>query len=222
MKYILAIDLGCVNDFAAIGLLELDGYIVNKLDPLRHASDPSRYIATYKLRKLERVPLGTSYPDLIIRIKNLLESPILFNRTTLVMDATGVGIGVVQFAIDAGLKPIGVTFTSGKSVGENDLGYTVPKLDLVMNMILCYESQKVQMSMQLENMEDFIHELKNFKMKKTNKGNDVAEAGKERDHDDLIIAVALALWYAEVILGGSKRLSDVKKDQDDYNVLYRK
>ena len=40
-------------------------------------------------------------------------------------------------------------------------------------------------------------ELLTFKVKITTAGNETFEAWRERDHDDLVLALAVALWYAE-------------------------
>lgn len=53
--------------------------------------------APLSLRHLERFPLGTSYPQIVERVRNMLATPPLFDRrVALVVDATGVGAGVVD------------------------------------------------------------------------------------------------------------------------------
>ena len=50
-----------------------------------------------------------------------------------------------------------------------------------------------------------VEELQNFKLKITTAGNDTYEAWRESDHDDLVLAVAMAAWY------GEKRLWSILK-----------
>jgi hypothetical protein len=40
-------------------------------------------------------------------------------------------------------------------------------------------------------------ELQNFRVKITAAANETFEAWRERDHDDLVLALALAAWHAE-------------------------
>jgi hypothetical protein len=40
-------------------------------------------------------------------------------------------------------------------------------------------------------------ELQTFKIKMTAAGNETLESWRERDHDDLVLAVALAAWAGE-------------------------
>ena len=42
-----------------------------------------------------------------------------------------------------------------------------------------------------------IEELQNFKVKFTRAGNDTYEAWRESDHDDLVLAAAMAAWFGE-------------------------
>jgi hypothetical protein len=42
-----------------------------------------------------------------------------------------------------------------------------------------------------------IEELQNFRIKFTRAGNDTYEAWRESDHDDLVLAAAMAAWFGE-------------------------
>ncbi len=42
-----------------------------------------------------------------------------------------------------------------------------------------------------------VEELQNFKLKITTAGNDTYEAWRESDHDDLVLAAAMAAWLCE-------------------------
>jgi hypothetical protein len=65
-------------------------------------------------RHIERIPLGTSYPDVIRRVVDVVNSPQLKGReTSLIVDATGVGVMLVDMLREANLSPIGVMSTSG-------------------------------------------------------------------------------------------------------------
>jgi hypothetical protein len=50
----------------------------------------------------------------------------------------------------------------------------------------------------LPEAENLAHELSSFKVKvNVNSGKETFESWRERDHDDLVLAVALAAWLGE-------------------------
>jgi hypothetical protein len=49
----------------------------------------------------------------------------------------------------------------------------------------------------LEQARDLLRELETFKVKVTESLNETFESWRERDHDDLVLALALAAWTAE-------------------------
>lgn len=80
------------------------------------------------VRHLERIPLGTSYPAVVERVKRNLgcfegrERP-----SELIVDSTGVGAPVVNLFKDADLdcRVIGVSITFGGQVSQGRDGYNV-------------------------------------------------------------------------------------------------
>ena len=50
---------------------------------------------------------------------------------------------------------------------------------------------------ELPEAEILVAELKAFSVKITQAGNETFESWRERDHDDMVLAVAMALWLAE-------------------------
>lgn len=80
------------------------------------------------LRHLERFPLGTPYPQIVERVRSMLATPPLFDRrVALVADQTGVGQGVVDMLVQAGLSPIPISIHGGDNVSLQHPGYRVPK-----------------------------------------------------------------------------------------------
>jgi hypothetical protein len=67
--------------------------------------------ALYRIGHLERLPLKTPYPAQIERVRYIMRH--LPRETNLVVDFTGVGRGIYDMLVDAGLSPIGVTIHSG-------------------------------------------------------------------------------------------------------------
>ena len=73
IDFIVGLDLGQAADYTALTILE------------RGAAD------VFHLRHIERPRLGTPYPAIVARVKELTETAPLAGRCVVVVDATGVG-----------------------------------------------------------------------------------------------------------------------------------
>ncbi len=152
------------------------------------------------LRHLERFELSTSYPTIVARVAALrATSPLSVDRSILVVDETGVGRPVVDMFKQAGQRPVPVTITAGftPKYDPADDSYTVPKRDLVTTMALLLEQHRLLIPPSLPLADLLTRELQAFKRKVTPAGSDSYAAGREGQHDDLVLAVALAAWYRD-------------------------
>ena len=77
----------------------------------------------------------------------------------------------------------------------------MPKRELVSNLAIQFQSERLKIAKALPEAAQLVEELQNFKMKITLAGNDTYEAWRESDHDDLVLAAAMACWYGEKRLG---------------------
>jgi len=185
-RFIMGVDLGQVQDYTAIAIIER---LFQEKEGLY-----------YHLRHLERLKLGTSYPDVVKRVINMLNTePLSEEGFYLVVDATGVGRPVTDLMMEEGLNGvIPVTITGGSEVTDDKDGYKVPKRDLVTNLQVLFQNKKLQIAEGLPNAKTLLEELMNFKVKISKTGHDSYEAWREGAHDDLVLAVALASWYGEL------------------------
>jgi hypothetical protein len=108
--YYLGLDLGQAQDFTAICIAERTELVRGNL-----AARPG---ATYQVRHLERPALGTPYPAIVARVRELVGRQPLRGQVTVVADATGVGAAVIDLLRDAHLDaPLyAVTITGGDTV----------------------------------------------------------------------------------------------------------
>ncbi len=98
----------------------------------------------------------------------------------------------------AKLKIIPVTITAGgKMSGSAFGGYNVPKKELVSNLVIVFQADRLKIARALPEAPVLVEELQNFKLKITTAGNDTYEAWRESDHDDLVLAAAMAAWLGE-------------------------
>ena len=173
--FILGLDLGQAQDPSAIGIVEQC-----ELD--------------LHLRHLERLPLGTAYPAVVEHVTGLMQA--LPARSALVVDAGGPGRPVVDAMRERGLEPIPVSITSGKRSRHARGMFYVPKRELVRGLVVAFENERLKIATGLPLAEAFMRELEAFRVQLTAKGRDTY-AARSGEHDDLVLAVALAVWRCQ-------------------------
>ncbi|HZZ80267.1 MAG TPA: hypothetical protein VFE62_17275 [Gemmataceae bacterium] len=180
MSWWLGLDLGQASDFSALARVE-------------------QVRGRCAVRHLERFPNGTPYTDVVARVRDVVAAPALAG-CTLVPDATGVGRAVVDLLLQAGLaaRVLPVTITAGKRVTSDGRGgANVPKKDLVAAVQAARRDPRLEVASSLPLAQVLVRELEAFTVKITDSGNETFGADKDRSHDDLVLAVSLALWAAE-------------------------
>jgi len=199
--FIIGVDLGQARDYTAICILE-------RFEELTGEAEKGRWISRvrYEMPHLERLPLGTSYPEIVERLKGLLARLPPHERVKVLVDRTGCGRPVVDLLRSEKLKIIPVTIIfSGAVTGARYFGYNVAKRELISNLAILLQSDRLKIARSLPEAAAMIEELQNFKIKFTKAGNDTYEAWRESDHDDLVLAAAMAAWF------GEKKLSSILK-----------
>ncbi len=190
MSYFLGVDLGQRSDYTAIAIIE-------KIPPVGGDGQTGNE-DLFDLQYLDRLPLGTPYPEVVRRVKDLLQTPPTAGDVYCVVDATGGGIPVVDMFREAKVFPlVAVTITGGHTVSQDGRNYSVPKRDLVSLLQVRLQNDRLRIAEGLPLAKILVREMQNFRMKiNIATGHDSYEAWREGDHDDLVLAVALALWYA--------------------------
>jgi hypothetical protein len=186
--YYLGVDLGQSQDYTAITLLEYhQDYNVGT----------HQYELEYKVSHIERCPLNTEYPLIVEKIVRLFDEPRLKQYGKLLVDETGVGRPVVDMMTAQGLYPIPITITSGAGVTETDQGFHVPKKELITSLLILFQSGQLKIIKSLPFTDTLVVELENFRAKiSLRTGNETFGAWRERDHDDLVLALSMCTWQA--------------------------
>ncbi len=155
--------------------------------------------APLSLRHLERFELGTPYPRIVERVASMLATPPLFERpTALLVDQTGVGQGVVDQLVQAGLSPIPISIHGGDRVSLQDPGYRVPKRDLFSAAQVLMQNGRLKIARSLPEAETLRQELMNFRVRIDSRtAHDSYSHYREGDHDDLVLATAMACWFRQ-------------------------
>jgi hypothetical protein len=182
--YVLGLDLGQTRDFTALAVLERQ--------PVTAAEKPD-----FALRHLRRFPLGTSYTAIVSVVTTLRRTGPLC-AAPLIVDQTGVGRAVVDGLRQAAGGVVPVTITGGHSVTVTDDGsWHVPKKELVTGLQVVLQSQRLQIARGLPEAATLVRELQQFQVKITASTHETFGVWRAGQHDDLVLAVALACWWAE-------------------------
>jgi hypothetical protein len=195
--YYVGVDLGQAKDYTAISIVQRlpVAPVALGLAPVE-APPPAR--PTYALRYLERVPLGTPYPAIVRDVLRLRATAPLSGESPLIVDRTGVGRAVADMFTEAGAGGVhAISIHGGDAVSRETDHDRVPKRDLVGTLIRVHQGERLHTAAGLPLFPTLVQELVNFQLKVTPAGHDTYEAWRESVHDDLVLAVALAIWYAE-------------------------
>jgi hypothetical protein len=186
--YVLGMDLGRNRDHSTLAIVERT----------RKPNNAGLAETLYTVRHLRRWPLKTSYTIGMEELAEVVRRPPLC-RPALVVDQTGVGHAVVDCLVQAQLSaivvPVMITSSRGKSRTDGKQWF-VPKRELVFCLQGLLRSQRLQIA-PLPERSALAHELMAFQVKVTQSGNETFAARSERDHDDLVLAVALATWWGK-------------------------
>lgn len=201
-NFVVGVDLGQSQDYTALSVVEkLPQWAtepqVRREGNMTYTRQVQVEKAThYHCRHLERYELGTLYPTIVDKVSALLQTPAL-RGAKLVVDGTGVGRPVVDMFRKAGLNPIAVLITAGDTVNVEGGYWRVPKRDLVGSVQVALQDKRLKFADTLALASTLVTEMLNFKVKITESANDTYGAWREGQHDDLILSVMLAAWWAQ-------------------------
>jgi hypothetical protein len=178
-RYFIGLDLGQKRDYTALAILD-------------------RSEGCYEVRHLERIQLCTSYSAITDRVHQLAYMTMRDGPTTLVVDATGVGLPVFDELSSWGLHPVGITITGGRAVSRAHGLIRVPKSHLIKNMVALFQSQRLRIGTGLSGSAELVAELLGFQVRiNARSRRESYQAGKRDLHDDLLLAVGMACFYGE-------------------------
>ena len=178
----------------------------------------------YTITDLFRFPLKTEYAKIEEVVAAIWDRPIISSgRRIVIADQTGVGAPVVEGIRRRGVRVIGINITGGLTVNQPEENvYNVPKAALVTQFVSVFERGRVKIAIDPNNSEavEFKEQLAVFGYKLNRETGQVSyESLEAQMDDDLVIAVALPIWYAEAIvpsLTGRLRPSDIAPTHDPW------
>lgn len=201
--YFVGLDLGQAADPSALTIAEQTTPVAPTVPWATAYGQPE---ARYLLRALRRFPLRTPYPTIVRQVSALVQAGPLREHVTLVVDGTGVGRPVVDAfrAADLPCPVIPVLITGGtQELCEGAEGWWhVPKRNLAGVLAILLQNGRLKASPTLPDIETLTGELANFRVKiDPATAHDSYSAWRENQHDDLVLATALACWAGERGLG---------------------
>jgi hypothetical protein len=198
--FFLGLDLGQKRDHTAV-------VVVERVENRRAFA--GTVFEGIVVRYAERLALGTPYPAVVARVREIVRSDDLCplsdqrrGRCTLTVDATGVGAPVVDMlnAAQPG-RPRAVVISGGLRAS----GDVVPKQDLMAELLVLLENGQLTIG-NLREGARLQKELMEVRTRVSASGRPRVGADGSGEHDDLVMA--LACWSA-------KGREYVRKERDD-------
>ena len=186
MGFILGLDLGQANDWTALTVIE----------QTEIAGAPENALFRYDIRHCDRVR-RVPFDKIAERVRDLVER--LAESVVLVVDKTGLGAPVNNILEMVGVQAqiVPVTITGGNEAVRHGAEWTVPKRDLATTVAVCLQTGRLHIGREVPHAETLMREMQNFRVRISVSGHDTYEAWRSADHDDLVLSVALAVWYCE-------------------------
>ncbi len=179
----IGVDVGKVHDPTAIAVAEVVPYV-----HAGHVED------TFAVRHLERLPLGTAYPQVAERVAAIVAGVCRRTpRVALYVDATGVGRPLVDLLDQAGVNPRAVYFVAGDGlVVRPDGSISLGKGRLVSRLQALLRARRLALPHTAEGRV-LASELLTYEMRVARDGAATFGAIKAGTHDDIVTAVGLAV-----------------------------
>jgi hypothetical protein len=152
-----------------------------------------------RVRHLERVPLGTPYPRVVERVREITRNRQMAGHCALAVDGTGVGAPVVDMlrAARLGCDIAAVTITGGERQHQKGYVWNVPKRDLLAAVQVLLERGELRLAKGLRELGPLMRELTDVRSTAGIGGRVRLGADGCGEHDDLVIALSLACWRAK-------------------------
>jgi hypothetical protein len=190
MSAYIGLDLGQQQDYSALAVVRRDD---PPAPPPGAARVPPRLRVTY----LHRWRLGTKYGAIVTAMKDFVAAPLAGSGPRLVIDGTGVGLAVLELFDAAGVAYEAVSIHGGAVTTHEGRMWKVPKKTLVAAVQVPMQDKRLTVDPpKLRYARELRAELGNFRYQITASAHEQFAAWREADHDDLVLALALACWRA--------------------------
>ncbi|MFN7921468.1 MAG: hypothetical protein U0Q16_15305 [Bryobacteraceae bacterium] len=194
--YFVGVDLGQRRDHTALAVIESATLIRDERDPVSFA-----FLEEHRLSvtALEQLPLGIPYTTIAGYIEKAVGHQSLWKNCLLAIDATGVGQPIFDLLRNCRL-PVkdlrAVIITSGERPSRSGHTDNIPRRALLHNLHSRTIGRQYKVSGKLPHARTLIRELAQLQVRLDDAGNESIAPSQHSQHDDLVFATAIALWYA--------------------------
>jgi hypothetical protein len=195
-EFAIGCDVGQSRDFCAVAALE------KRWEPITVEQAAARGVLVrslgrpfYRLRGLNRFPLGTGYEQILLGLKNLRQTTPEFQDAEILMDLTG-NRGLADLAKRFGLRIQGVQIVAGDGDRYDDRGWRNVGKGRLVNMLQAVTAAgdlKLPPPGASVGADLLRNELRAFAMTISAAGNPIWGNADASVHDDTVTATSLAL-----------------------------
>jgi hypothetical protein len=202
-QIILSVDLGYYQDYSAFTVSEV------KPEAFRNLRGAHKEQMHIYVRDIQRLPLGTPYPEVRKVIHNifwdrrlwLIDDPSGGHLVapTLVVDEGGPGIGVIQDL----RKDLGVGFyyyylVRGTSESKKvaPWRYSIARTVAFQHLYAAFSNGRIHIDSKLKLASTLLEELRNLRPETNEETGYQKVVHREGEHDDLAICLAATNWWA--------------------------
>ena len=188
----IGLDLAKAVDYSAIAVVVRTETTIHTVGRERWQVWTERKCEPAELIHIERIKKGTSFTEVVKRVTEVATHKALGpGRKRLVVDATGLGSPVMEMVRGARtgceLKPVVITGGTGQRYAGGS--WNVSKADLMAGLRTSMELQDLLIAAGMAETPALVKELTDF-----------GGAG----HDDMVMALALALWGVKIQTVGER------------------
>lgn len=218
------LDIGRAQDYSALSIVARKWFTPHAED-----IDPTKLVSRYYVMYMRRFELNTPYEIVEQEVARLWKMPeLMASRNWALGDMTGVGAPVMEGIRKKHVPMIGIVITGGATVSQPEPNeYHVPKEALVTQLVKLAQSGRLRVMKGVKYQQEFKEELGAFGYKINKLSSTVSyESIENAVHDDLVISVAMATWFAEsyapakTMIGSG--VSYQAKDYKEYDPYGRK
>ncbi len=181
---VIGVDIGQKRDPTAICVVESE----------KRPGENGRQVWHHTARHLERLPLGTPYPEVAKRIAEVAHNAIAHTKEKpwVYVDATGVGQPIVDLLREHYNRVIAAYFTHGDQKTFVDYGVKLGKAWLVSRLQALLQTGRIHLPRTSE-AKVLAEELLDYEIRVDENANDKYGAFRVGTHDDLVTALGLAV-----------------------------
>lgn len=189
MTFILSLDPAQLRDWSALCAVDMQ---------YRQAERRFGYDLVAMNRKQ-----GLPYDQIVEWVVKTVSNPA-FNKIKppeFILDATGVGVAVRDMIRAKGVRMKAITITAGEAFNRQGNFIHIGKARLIGKFLGAFDGGKVQVNPNMPIWPAVEREMLAFRAEMSTQGRVKLEA-EPGENDDMLFALAMAVWYGEEILRG--------------------